>query len=201
MLITCTIFVIAIFVTKSGVHGDNENHNIRCPPSCICDGIERYVLCQDNKLFRLPLPLPKGTKLLGLSKNEFTSISPSTFKGMTENTTLESLILYDNKIKTIMPYSFENTRNLKNLWLFGNHLVRLKANTFSGLTELEDLDLSRNKLTYIENNTFAGLKKLQVLQLWGNSLESLQSNSFAGLENLSNLTLGKFSCCKKVGLT
>ena len=172
------------------VTGQPAAHIKLCPSMCICDAIERFVLCQDNNLYHVPMPLPNGTKLLDLSKNEFTSLSNNTFNGLAVNSTLESLVLYDNKIQYISPYSFINVRNLKNFWLFGNRLTTLAAHTFERLETLEDLDLSRNAISYIARNAFFGLKKLQVLQLWGNALVSLEAGSFNGLENLSNLTLG-----------
>ena len=174
-----------------GINGEVDNQMTHCPLNCTCNPVIQSVMCEQTHRFHIPTNIPDGTVVLGLPKNEFTSLSRDTFTGLSTNASIESLILYDNKIASIEPYTFENLRKLRKLWLFGNRLTQLRAHGFAGLRNLTELYLSQNFLTDIERNAFADLRNLQLLQLWGNQLVRLNSDSFAGLENLSNLTLGK----------
>jgi len=170
-----------------------NNQEGHCPLNCTCKPLLQSVICERTHRFHIPFGLPNGTKFLGFPKNEFTSLAESTFKPTAKiNTTLETLILIDNKITTIEPFAFRNVRNLKNLWLFQNRLTKLRAHTFSGLKNLEELHLSKNFLEQIEKDAFYGLRNLKLLQLWGNRLVELNPDSFLGLDNLSNLALGKY---------
>ena len=168
-----------------------DDQTVRCPLNCTCKPFDKSVVCEKTHRFHIPIPLPNGTKLLGFPKNEFTSLSNTTFTNMKINTTLETLILIDNKIANIKPYTFRNVRNLKKLWLLGNRLKKLQTNTFNGLKNLQELYLCKNFITQIEKNAFFGLENLELLQLWGNQLLGLSPDSFLGLENLLNLALGK----------
>ena len=165
-----------------------EHH---CPEVCICDHVERFVMCQDKSLLHVPLPLPNGTKLLGLSKNHFTHLTAHMFDKTGVSDTLESLVLYDNRIQEIEPMSFSGLSNLENIWLFGNYLKTLTTNAFSGMPKLVLLDLSRNIISTISQGAFNGLDNLKALHLWGNNFTVIDEEAFQGLNNLNNLTLGR----------
>ena len=162
-----------------------------CPEMCICDHVEKFVMCQDKKLAHVPMSLPNGTKLLGLSKNIFTHLTPNMFDKTGVSASLESVVLYDNRIQDIEPMSFSGLDNVHSIWLFGNYLKTLAANAFVGLPSLTLLDLSRNIISDISQGAFNGLNSIQAMHLWGNNLTTIDENAFQGLENLNNLTLGK----------
>jgi len=161
-----------------------------CPEMCICDHVEKFVMCQDKKLAHVPMSLPNGTKLLGLSKNIFTHLTPNMFDKTGVSASLESVVLYDNRIQDIEPMSFSGLDNVHSIWLFGNYLKTLAANAFVGLPSLTLLDLSRNIISDISQGAFNGLNSIQAMHLWGNNLTTIDENAFQGLENLNNLTLG-----------
>lgn len=101
-----------------------------CPPVCMCDNVERFAMCIDKGLYTIPWPLPVGTKMLGLSRNQIRNLSSLSNAEEDLKASLESLILYDNQITSIPPGSFQGFANLQYLWLSGNELQSLERGAF-----------------------------------------------------------------------
>jgi Leucine-rich repeat (LRR) protein len=70
-----------------------------------------------------------------------------------------------NKIREIIPGTFEKLNRLEILVLSYNIIEHLESDVFSGLVNLKAIGLQGNKLQYLHPDTFLGLSKTQGLQI------------------------------------
>ncbi len=132
------------------------------------------------------IPNISNLSLLGLARNQLTTIPPNAFAGLTS---LETLALWGNQLTTIQPNAFAGLPNLEYLRLQQNQLTTIQPNAFAGLTRLYMLRLARNQLTTIPPKAFAGLTRLTYLFLDRNQLTTIPTDAFAGLPSLYELRL------------
>jgi Leucine-rich repeat (LRR) protein len=88
------------------------------------------------------------------------SIDAGTFNGLNLLTS-KSLSLSNNKIKTMNPKAFKDTKNLTSLEISNNLIKYIEQQTFFSLSQLRILDFKSNKLHYINSCAFYNLKKLE----------------------------------------
>uniref|UniRef100_A0A915KHB9 Uncharacterized protein n=1 Tax=Romanomermis culicivorax TaxID=13658 RepID=A0A915KHB9_ROMCU len=105
---------------------------------------------------------------------------------------IETLILDENRMYEILPLAFRSTNfktNLKHLSIKYNRLKFLELKSLESLIELESLDLSWNRFKNIDRKTLGHMPKLIRLSMRNNFLINIDQNSFSGLPNLKYLDL------------
>ena len=78
---------------------------------------------------------------------------------------METLVLSNNHIKTIIPGVFRGQSKLKYLDLYGNNMTAINGNVWVGLTSLEMLQLGGNKFHSLPSNAFSNLPQLKILRI------------------------------------
>ena len=129
--------------------------------------------------------IPSDAQKVLLYKNKISSIMSDSFNHLTQLSTLE---LHNNVITYIEPSSFSHLGELTELTLGNNRLTEITANMFAGLAKLKILKLRHNSISIIEAGAFSHMPQLQTLDLSNNSLETLPIDAF-NMTNNSSLTL------------
>ncbi|KAJ8003046.1 hypothetical protein DPEC_G00165290 [Dallia pectoralis] len=150
---------------------------------------------QSNLLSTLETPLLHtlyNLTELDLSQNRFSSVRTLT---LTQQQTfplssLLSLHLEENQLRSLPTASFYSLPALQELFLSHNHLSYLAPGAFTGLGSLLRLHLNNNHLILIDPRWFTALPQLQVLMLGGNPVEVLPDFGFQALGSLRSLVLG-----------
>ncbi|XP_010875077.2 toll-like receptor 13 [Esox lucius] len=129
-------------------------------------------------------------EILDLRGGLLETLSNGDFKGLTS---LQSLVMYNNKISVIENGAFEGLGNLINLHLASNKITRvLTGDTFKGLTKLKELNLSSNRISYetqgeLNYPPFCLLSSLEILIIFSQhpaGMIYLPSNFLKGLKSL-----------------
>ena len=104
---------------------------------------------------------------------------------------LEHLLLNDNGLKHIEPYSFEDLFVLKHLSLRWNSLKKLNENSLYNLTSLISLDMAHNEFTQINilKSNLAFLSHLETFDLSFNLISSIEKDDFSFGLNLKSINL------------
>ena len=100
-----------------------------------------------------------------------------------------NIFLQNNKISTIVDYTFIDNIDCEDLKLDHNKLEKITEKMWKGLYSLKWLDLSKNYIKKIESKAFADLTNLQVLYLADNLLKYISEDVLPEGHNLSNLKL------------
>lgn len=171
----------------------------------------RVVVIVDANLGNVAqLSLGRGnTTRLYLLNCGLKQISPTTFKGYPQLTTLQLnqnkvIIEHDtfkdlnhltflsvdkSKIRDIDPKWFVPLKKLNRLSLLKNEITELSPKVFSALTQLEQLYLQFNLLKYITRKPFSKLRKLSKLNLSLNIIDFIEEGTFEDLTKLTYLDL------------
>ena len=120
---------------------------------------------------------------LVLKENAIDNVTPFTFTGLNN---LISIDLSQNLIRSVLPEVFSNNY-LNEVNVSGNLLKELEQDTFVNLPILEVLDLSHNNLNTINNGAFNAIPRLKKLLLHHNRLTSYKGDFFANMENDTDL--------------
>ena len=102
-------------------------------------------------------------------------------------TSLGTLYLNDNDLRTLPDGIFEGLASLSALNMSGNDLRTLPDGVFKGLANLGSVFMAINALTELPDGVFEGLDNLFELNLGQNDLRTLPAGVFEGLANLSDL--------------
>ena len=121
--------------------------------------------------------------VLILRENLIEKVTPFTFTGMDN---LISIDLSKNYIRDIEPNVFNNNY-LNEVNMSSNLLKELEAETFVNLPILEILDLSHNNINNIQNGAFDAIPRLKRLYLNHNRLSSYKGDFFANMDNDTDL--------------
>lgn len=105
--------------------------------------------------------------------------------------TLKSLILRDNKIKTLEVGLFKQQEKLRKIDLSNNWIKNFSVGTFFNLKNLKELLLSGNRLKSFSPELIKSCANLEVLRLDSNDLFDL--NGKALMENAPNLVKFAFN--------
>ncbi|XP_067142829.1 protein toll-like [Centruroides vittatus] len=109
----------------------------------------------------------------------------------TNMSSLEHLILNNNRIQSLSTNLFNNFPNLKSLQLNHNSINSLPDDVFFPLKKLTDLKLTGNKLSTLPKNIFYHLSNLEILFLNINKLTMLHDDIFLNLNKLKILNLSQ----------
>ena len=102
---------------------------------------------------------------------------------------LEELLLNNNQITTIDPFTFAGCKNLQILNLGNNQITKIYSSTFAGCLALKCLRLNDNQIVQIAPLTFEGHENLQQLYLDNNQIVQINPSTFAGCKVLQELSL------------
>ncbi|XP_060077983.1 insulin-like growth factor-binding protein complex acid labile subunit [Ylistrum balloti] len=126
------------------------------------------------------------------------------------NTTINTLIMSNNKIRTIPNRAFADLENLQLIDVSSSGITSVADTAFDGLKALTNLKLNDNilddvprnmpptlallylngnRISSLPNDIFVDLTNLQKLYLGGNTIVTLYQSSFNGLINLKTLHL------------
>ena len=164
------------------------------------------VGCGYMKLSRIPSDFPAYAEVIHFMGNSVTALNRThTFPGHLANvtsimmydgfvtlervgtdsfvslTTLLTLDLHGNSIRTLETHAFRGLRALRDLLLYDNALVTLAVGSMAGVGVL-NLDLSRNRITAFEDAAFA-TSSVRHLGLDSNSMERLRRAYFSDLRD------------------
>uniref|UniRef100_A0A8C6UDV8 TIR domain-containing protein n=1 Tax=Neogobius melanostomus TaxID=47308 RepID=A0A8C6UDV8_9GOBI len=143
------------------------------------------IACNDHKLCRIPLDIPKSAMFLDLSWNNIYLIRQNDFSE------LQTLDLGNNHISHVEDAAFSHLSCLTALSLNDNRLTNLTEHMFTGLSNLSALNLRDNQIKSISESAFVPLTRLQVLFLSANALSSIKSitNIVSFYRSLKTLSL------------
>ena len=116
----------------------------------------------NNKLDRIPRPLPTSLLRLLMDGNRIRNISSGTFP---TGSRLNTLSLMGNEMEHIEYNVLHTLLNLTSVDFSSNHLQHIYPNTFRNASTLHTLQLSKNPLTYFHSRCFHGLTSLKTLSL------------------------------------
>jgi hypothetical protein len=126
-------------------------------------------------------------EILEINRCGLRTIDLGAFNGLTN---LAVLILGNNKINNLLPFTFEKLKILQHISLKINNLEYLDSEVFSGALNLQYIDLLGNELLYLHPDTFLGLPKLRFLFLDSNpTLQIPTDRNFINSHSLSDLAI------------
>ena len=152
----------------------------------------------------------KDVRSLDISGIELNGVLMEDTFSFLKNTTLNSLIMRFNKIKTVRDNTFSQLKSLTMLDLSSSQITDARVKAFSGLEQLSTLKLNNNRfqlvpknlppslhflylednqIKTIESNSFENLGQLRELRMSYNNILTLESDAFNGLVNLQKLKL------------
>uniref|UniRef100_A0A8C3QVE5 Slit homolog 1 protein n=1 Tax=Cyanoderma ruficeps TaxID=181631 RepID=A0A8C3QVE5_9PASS len=144
-----------------------------CPAMCTCsNGI---VDCRGKGLTAIPANLPETMTEMGPCH-----LLPLGFRDLS-----------NNQISEIAPDAFQGLRSLNSLVLYGNKITDLPKGVFGGLFALQLLLLNANKINCIRADAFQDLQNLSLLSLYDNKIQSLAKGTFTSLRAIQTLHLAQ----------
>lgn len=145
----------------------------------------KYLNLGKNKLKSIEgaFNLLSSLNVLILRENSIEEVTPFTFTGMDN---LISIDISKNYIRSVAPGVFSNNY-LNEVNISGNLLKELAQETFINLPILEMLDLSHNNLIGIQNGAFDSIPRLKKLYLHHNRMSSYKGDFFANMGNDTDL--------------
>uniref|UniRef100_A0A7N9AT81 Si:ch211-191d15.2 n=1 Tax=Mastacembelus armatus TaxID=205130 RepID=A0A7N9AT81_9TELE len=198
-----------------------------CPPGCCCPRPGLLVLCETLGLRSLPRSVPLSTSALSVARNQLCNVDHllQPFSGLQElslshnllarfprglPSSLESLLLQENRITYITSGALRQLRNLTRLDLEDNRIRAIQPGALEALNKLQVLTLKGNKLTHLPLNlppslthldlsancitaldlpSLSSLVNLQVLKINSNCLRSVPESAFDSLPRLRSVDL------------
>ena len=146
------------------------------------------ILLKNNNLTVLPrglfAPL-HHIKQIELQNNSISGVLPSNIFSLTT----KLLLVSSNYITHLSPNTFRNMTQLQEIQLTHNHISVLNDGIFSDLVNLFVLDLAHNELTSLPLGIFNTTKRLTKLHMDHNTMVYLPSGIFSDLDNLTEILL------------
>eukprot|EP00048_Salpingoeca_helianthica_P008192 m.119883 g.119883 ORF g.119883 m.119883 type:complete len:184 (-) comp14538_c0_seq9:366-917(-) len=145
--------------------------------------------CVSSNLVAVPAlsDIQPTVTLVQLYQNQITSISATSFAGLTR---LQTLALNINAITSIDAQAFSSqASSMLALYLYNNALTTIPSALLS-LTLLSTLEISNNLFTSVPSGAFSTLTKLESLFLNGNRISLIENGAFSASEKCR-------ACCSK----
>ena len=115
----------------------------------------------------------------------------TTFQNFGYCTSLITVDLRHNEIKSLSYHIFNGMRNLENIYLSHNELEAVDVGDLRGLSKLSVLYLDNNRISMVHPRSFSDMQQLSVLRLDNNRLTGFNSRSFYNLQRLNTFNLSK----------
>ncbi|XP_056643309.1 toll-like receptor 8 [Diorhabda sublineata] len=103
-------------------------------------------------------------------------------------TTVRSIDLSNNNIKSIYLEELRNLKDLTHINLSYNKIISIPTHSFS-LNNIKLIDLSNNNIKQIKNGTFVNIQNLEELYLQSNNIEIIDDDAFQYLPVLQKVDL------------
>lgn len=131
-----------------------------------------------------------SVQTMSLSSNKIKSIHKDAFKDMVN---LEQMNMEQNQIASLDEDVFANNLMLKNVLLFNNLITKIPAKLFSRNTNLETIQLQNNKINEMEEKFYENLIKLTKINLDSNICinDTIELSSYDQWNSIQN----KFHVC------
>lgn len=158
-----------------------------CPELCECDQNMEKLTCRGVKLtpeYLLTLVLPETIKEVYFINNDLSTISSAVLRPFRR---VEKLVIKQNLIAEIPPYTFQEFENLTSLEINNNKLHELNKHVFSGLNKLNDLVVSYNEVTDLYPGIFDTLPAIKSIKMMHNKIREIPNGVFTKLRSLSKL--------------
>lgn len=128
---------------------------------------------------------------LNLQGNRVSSLLEYAFGGL--ETTLEELVLINNRLESFPLVALRRLRKLRSLQLRGNKISEIPDDGFTRFAALANLDLGNNLLRNLDDRSFVFMPKLVSLSLAYNKLSVIDDKVFVHLPELETLDLSRNS--------
>lgn len=162
---------------------DESTRSSGCPSECHCSA--QIADCSNRNLHKVPIGFPQDIKRIRLERNNITELGAYSFQGLKR---LQRIDLSNNNLNRIDPLAFAGgLQSLNSLILYSNKINQLPANVFSELSQLQLLLLNANALQCIHRDLFQPLANLNLLSLFDNNIETLTNGTFDGLKNIRTM--------------
>lgn len=131
-----------------------------------------------------------SVQTMSLSLNKIKSIHKDAFKDMVN---VEQINMEQNQIASLDEDVFANNLLLKNVLLFDNQITKIPAKLFSRNINLETIQLQNNVINEVEENFYQNLIKLTKINLGTNICinDSIELSSYDQWNSIQN----KFNVC------
>ncbi|XP_069694549.1 insulin-like growth factor-binding protein complex acid labile subunit [Periplaneta americana] len=138
----------------------------------------------------------KNLEHIILDDNRLRDIEPFSFEGLPK---VKGINISGNDLRVLNPNIFRALTSLKSLWIVGSGVEEMRPEAFRDLDALEELDLSRNRISFIHGEVFADLPILERLALGYNLISTVSGDMFSGLLELKllNLTFNRITRLEK----
>lgn len=196
----CSYFLVLLLLTTStAIMGNSDKSEfpeaLSSPAettSC-SNMVDGKVDCSHRGLTAVPKNIPTTVRILDLSHNKLSTVTPDAFDGLKK---LQILSLSYNTIsrKSIVMELFKDLANLEELYLNHNQVNKFYENVFTNLGNLKILDLSdmnNGIVKPIPREVFAPLKSLTDLRLNNDLLPSFNFLPEGALPKLQKLELAR----------
>ncbi|XP_010874255.2 leucine-rich repeat and transmembrane domain-containing protein 1 isoform X2 [Esox lucius] len=174
--------------------------SLSCPKGCLCDGRTKVVDCRGRGLYDIPRHLQPDTLELHLQDNRIRGLGSMAFR---DTPLLRVLDLSNNSITSVSPSTLLGLRGLHRLSLANNGLRELDRRLLGPVRSLSHFDLSNNSLSGLPGALGESMRNLTQLGLAHNRLQRLDKPLLDNLEGLVHLTLrgNPWRCdCQLIGL-
>ncbi|XP_053149271.1 leucine-rich repeat and transmembrane domain-containing protein 1 [Hemicordylus capensis] len=152
-----------------------------CPLRCLCHHYSKTVDCRNQGLVEVPSQLSVQTQILLLSNNRIQKIGQRAFA---DALALKILDLSNNSISSLSPSPFQGLRHLQILNLTKNFIEYIDNKTFSSLPHLKELDLSSNSIVNLPGTLGNNTGNITLLSLKHNKLQKVDRLLLELLPNL-----------------
>ncbi|KAM9815775.1 immunoglobulin superfamily containing leucine-rich repeat protein 2 [Syngnathus typhle] len=166
-----------------------------CPEQCSCLDKQTHQVadCASKDLLAVPVGLPSSVTTLGLTANKIKSLKSKSFVEITQVT---SLWLAHNQIVSIETNTLAPLIQLRNLDISHNKIVHFPWEDLQNLTALQLLKMNNNEMVNLPRDAFSTLNDLRSLRINNNKFTTIVQGTFGALSSMSHLQLSNnpFSC-------
>ncbi|XP_049579743.1 immunoglobulin superfamily containing leucine-rich repeat protein 2 [Syngnathus scovelli] len=166
-----------------------------CPEQCSCLDKQTHQVadCASKDLLAVPVGLPSSVTTLGLTANKIKSLKSKSFVEITQVT---SLWLAHNQIVSIETNTLAPLIQLRNLDISYNKIVNFPWEDLQNLTALQLLKMNNNEMVNLPRDAFSKLNDLRSLRINNNKFTTIVQGTFSALSSMSHLQISNnpFSC-------
>ncbi|KAI8487543.1 hypothetical protein Bbelb_347770 [Branchiostoma belcheri] len=144
--------------------------------------------CRKEDLTSIPQNLPTSISSIMLTRNRIKTVNKSELLRYKK---LSKLHLDYNQITTIPSGTLAYLPQLQYLSFYNNQITNIHPGAFTNLPKLQELLLECNQITTIPPGTFVNMLQLQRLWLRNNQITAISSGAFSNLPKLEKMPLSR----------